>query len=160
MESEFYDEELRLDDESLSEWGTYEFIVAKLETVVFDYKACAWALQIPRRLGGGATGRELADDKKFMRKVMHLNQQLFDKWNGLLPEPMPVDWHTVPQDAKADGARLDHEEFMRDRLHLAGRQRASVVTVATQLGLEAWAAKAEKVLTYEIVNLERIHSAT
>lgn len=153
---EFYDEELHLDDDSLSEWGTYEFIVAKLETVVFDYKSAAWAVQIPRRLGGAASGSELSADKKFMRRIMHLERQLFEKWNDMLPDGMEVDWSTVPQEAKSDGARMEREEFLRDRIHVATKQRASVATISTQLGLEAWGVKAVRILSHEVANLLRI----
>jgi hypothetical protein len=153
---DFYREDRELDDDALSQFSSREFIEAKVETMVFDFKAAAWALQIPRRLGGQATGPQLSADKKFMRRVMHVQTTCVARWNDLLPEAVEIDWSHAGPSEKSFGAQIDTEEWMRDHLHICGVQREVVATVAIQMGLEHWGSQAVGILSLERSNLERI----
>lgn len=65
---------------------------------------CDEVLGVPRRLGGDATDKELADDKRMARRVKHRLQTALDDWPDKLPEVPPdgtgarlkwVDWWTA-----------------------------------------------------------------
>lgn len=155
---EYWDPSRELDEEGLAEWSARDACSAKREMVVSDYKACAWALQIPRRLGGDATGAQLAADKKFMRKVMHLQRTLFDKWDALCGESLPVDWAAVGPDERKAGAQIDAGEWLLDHLFVAKRQRDLFCTVAVQVGMVDWGYSCLTIVKLEIANLERIAS--
>lgn len=155
---EFYDEAYELDGHSLDSWSNREFCVAKMDTLVFHWKATLWAVQIPRRLGGGATARELSADKKFMRMVSHLCGQLHGGWGRVIGDNVPVDLGSYGPAEKRFGAQIDNEDFMRELTHVAEAQRKSICTIAMQLGMPRIAEKVLPLFSQELSNLERIRS--
>ena len=66
---------------------------------------CMEVLDVPRRLGGDATDKELADDKRMARRVKHRLVVAIDDWNGLVDG----DSSGLPPDGT--GARLLWSEW-------------------------------------------------
>lgn len=69
---------------------------------------CLEVLDVPRRLGGDATDKELADDKRIARRVKHRLVVALDDWSGLVDG----DCSGAPPDGT--GARLAWEEWWSD----------------------------------------------
>lgn len=63
---------------------------------------CEEALGVPRRLGGDATDRELADDKRAARRIKHRLEVALKDWVWGWPRPEDLD--PLPPDGT--GARL------------------------------------------------------
>lgn len=153
---QFYDDDMRLGDEDLQSWSAKEFCQAKVVTVVFDWKAMIWGEQIPRRLGGSASARELSADKKFMRMMAHLNGTLYSRWNPMCDQPLHVDLTSVGPAERRAGAQVDGQEFLREKIYVCDMQMRLVAAVATQVGIEMWGNAAIRILAHELENLKRI----
>lgn len=61
---------------------------------------CLEVLDVPRRLGGDATDKELADDKRMARRIKHRLVVALADWDGL------VDGECAGLPADGTGARL------------------------------------------------------
>jgi hypothetical protein len=61
---------------------------------------CLEVLDVPRRLGGDATDKELADDKRLARRIKHRLVGALDDWNAL------VDGDAAGAPPDGTGARL------------------------------------------------------
>lgn len=66
---------------------------------------CLEVLDVPRRLGGDATDKELADDKRMARRVKHRLVVALDDWDGL------VDGDSAGLPPDGTGARLLWSEW-------------------------------------------------
>lgn len=69
---------------------------------------CLEVLDVPRRLGGDATDKELADDKRMARRVRHRLVVSLDYWHGL------VDGECSGAPVDGTGARLIWEDWWRE----------------------------------------------
>lgn len=155
---QWYDTDLELPETLLRMWRPAEHCHIKIDSLLYDLKVLTWGGQIPRRLGAGATGAALSRDKRWFRRTASLQKQLIDYWARLvddfvMPPGEPTEFS--PQ-VHMEGAQLDPEIFMSGGITKAIEKRAQVVTIATQLGLESWAAKAANTYSQEIFGLERI----
>jgi len=153
---EFYSEDLELDRDTLASWSSREFCDAKIESLTFYWKAAIWAGQMPRRIGGDATARQLSADKKLMRMLAHLFSQLNAGWGRLIGETLPVDLGSIGPAEKRFGAQIDAEEFLRELVFVSTSQRSSVCTIAVQMDAPKIAMKMLPLFSRELTNLDRI----
>lgn len=89
---------------------------------------CTEALGVPRRLGGDATDKELADDKRIGRRVKHRLEVALDDWPLSATEVPPdgtgarmlwSDWWEVWQERALE---LREQTHMSDEIHSITRE--------------------------------------
>lgn len=115
------------------------------------------ALGIPRRLGGQATGRELADDKQSLRRLLHLYTQMRERW--LHFSGMPLTFDAKPsREMVSFGAQVLVPEWIPLRLDNATRCRTEFVTITQQKGITAQRNSGCALYTLEISSLQRVAS--
>lgn len=155
---QWYEPTLEATPASLENWSSDRVCQMKVEEILDDWKTLAWGLAIPRRLGGSATGAELSKDKKFFRKAINLERNLLKVWHPLcpafeIPEGDPTEFSPTHQ---MNGAQMVALDWTVENLALAIADRATVVTVAMQLGLDHWASRAANAYNQEITGLTRL----
>ncbi len=93
-----------------------EFSAQRLLACYDVCMAAGVAVEIPRRLGGGASGAMLAFDKKMMRRIRHASNTLVVNW-ARHAEVDPPDVTFRPSDAqRAAGAAFDPKVWMRETI--------------------------------------------
>jgi hypothetical protein len=100
--------------------------------------------EIPRRLGGYASDRELADDKKRARRVSHVLSQSYPYWSKRKPVLRP----TV-LDRRA-AAQIDWDEFSVEHTVVVGNSLRRIATWAIQREDRRWGKSAVVYLTNEL----------
>lgn len=153
---EHYDSAMELYGETLEMWSAQEFSLAKLETVVFDWKSYEHAKMMKRRMGVSTTGVALRADKKFMRQMAHLCSRLAGSWGTLSGDATPVDLRSIGPAEKIAGAQMMPLEKLNELSYICERQVRSVCTVSLQTGMVDWGFRACRILRYEAQELSRI----
>ena len=91
---------------------------------------CLEVVDVPRRLGGDATDKELADDKRTARRVKHRLVVALEDWNG------QVDGECQGLLADGTGARLVWPEWWADWCEVADELKPYAETRAQQHAID------------------------
>lgn len=143
---EFYDSQYQLSATGLKEWDP----VAETRNLILeledDRAALSWALTIPRRLGGDATPDQLAADKKYLRKCLHVVNTAIKNWCRITGDE-PDQELSGRGDVKTAGAQLVVSGWLRTQIDLAETRRGRLVTQAIQTGNRKFANQAASYLS-------------
>lgn len=144
---------------SVEEWEA-----AELARIRFTMYMAITAESIPRRLGKGATGTQLALDKRIARKVANMYRQL---WLSL-EQPGDSAPHWTGRDSRLAlvrdaepamrmaGATVTWSTWLKQRKADAKERRVEVAALAMRHGLVRWGSRRVGLLTLEVNNIERI----
>lgn len=155
------DEKLEVTEELLAGWSPERAAEAEIARMINDIKMLTWAAQIPRRLGGLATGAELALDKKLLKSAIHMLRGLVANWYRLTAPGGSqfsgiVEVDDIPDELKKLGAQLDVKEWAaRDKAGTEAAVRRNV-TIAVAAGLRPWANKAALLYVREIESMMKL----
>jgi hypothetical protein len=143
--------------ETLEAWSPGDWADRKLASLIDDLKAHTWAAQIPRRIGGEASGQDLSVDKRRLRASAHFLRGLVRGWAPLCPwfDLQTLKDDEITADLRAVGAQLDWLEWNLRCAIDAAEDRAAAVTAALQLGERQWASKVAWLYSREIEDLNR-----
>jgi len=124
------------------DWSSERCAMGEIARLVDTIKPMIWAEQIPRRLGGKATGAELRNDKRQLRRLTHGLRTVLASWGRLSDGPTVWNWDVISPDQKRRGAQMDVVASIRDQLGIVEVKRRYGVTCAIHLGLHQWANRA------------------
>ena len=129
-----------------------------LALAILHCQAFRSAMGIPRRLGGGASPRELAADKKALRKLAHLYELRAWQWADLVPNAA-VDLDAKPsREAAKLGAQVMLPRWIDQRLATMSLDGPTLATAAIRLDDRRLANQVVARLDAEYHGLERIRS--
>lgn len=117
---------------------------------------------VPRRLGKGAQGYELAMDKRIARQVANLYRSL---WQAVSDAPAPA-WNgredrsrlaaTAEHGPRRSGATVRWGGWLRNRRNEVVELRGQAAAIAVAAGRPKWGIRRVRILTYEEDNILRI----
>lgn len=130
-------------------------IQEKFREVVGFHKGFKWALGIPRRLGGDATGAELSEDKKVLKKLIYLYANLTERWalNGIELDRPSDD---VPPSAQAFGAQVRFPAWITEQIIVVEAEKVEMTTAALHSNDRRAANKVVAALDQESITLARV----
>lgn len=108
----------------------------------------AGAVAIPRRLGGEATGRELAHDKRKGRRILHIARRLESWWDAPVSEDRPA--------TSRDSAQIVWDEWWSDHKEWLDRRITWIATWGVKHNNRSAANKYVSLLRRERQYLERV----
>lgn len=154
---QWVDSRHKLSPEKILVWDFEDWCFRKIQDLNRQYRQVAYALEIPRRLGGAASSKELGLDKRRIRKIMFSCLSLDDKWRSLC-KLASFEISTLTSEEKKYGAQLVVEEFLHESIEAATLQRSIFSTRVIQSGRRSLANKGCRYYSQEIDNCERILS--
>lgn len=108
----------------------------EMDRLAYGINVAASAVAVPRRLGPDATPEELAADKKLAKGILHRLRELLRLWQDLAT--VDAAEAEPDEDAAAEGARVDWEEWSEDwtadLIQRRGEVAASTVEDEPELG--------------------------
>lgn len=115
------------------------------------YYVATGAALIPRRLGGEATGRELANDKRMCRRVAHVAGRLAGWWSD--------DPYGDGKDMAQDAAQIVFEDWWVDHQEWLTRRITWIATWGVNHDHRTWANRYVELLRKEYEYFEGIFSS-
>lgn len=154
----WFDPAYELPRVALAQWSLEESLCDHVEELINDAKAFYWAAQIPRRLGGDASGVALAADKKMCRAISHSLRNMILGWQRLLPyiEVPPRMFDDIGPAARQLGGQVNIPGYLLGRKLGVETQRSKAVTRLAQRGDFKLANRVAGAFTFEVAEIERL----
>lgn len=130
---------------------------AQFSDCVTMWQAFNWGSVIPRRLGGQASPRELATDKKAMRRLTYLYELRAWQWADLIPGAT-VDENRITQEARRLGAQVQVPRWVHSRIDSIEDWGSELATAALRTGDSRLANQVVARIESELHGLERVQA--